>query len=111
MSAEKGSERRPLSQEEIKKMLIGLRGYIVNIRTGMDNPRYRQVILWFPHIPPPLKPDNLIGRIVEIRWKGKVFRGRIYRKHGKRHVRAMLEKGLPGQVLVETHNVEVVIVG
>jgi len=102
---------KPLTSEEIKKLVIGLRGYIINLRIGMDNPRYRQIILWFPDLPEPLKPDNLIGRIVKIRWKNKVFKGRIYRKHGKKYVRAMLEKPIPGQVLVETHNVIVEIIG
>lgn len=87
--------------------LIGLKGSIVNFRIGNRNPRHRQVILRFDDLPEGVKPDNLIGRVVEVRWKNKVFKGRIYKKHGKKFVRAIFDKGLPGNVLWES---EVVIV-
>jgi len=87
--------------------IIGLEGTIVNFRIGNKSPRWRQIIVRFDNLPPSIKPDNLIGRIVEIRWKNKVFRGKIYRKHGRKAVRVLLSKGLPGQVL---GNAKVVIV-
>ena len=90
-----------------KNSLIGLKGTIINFRIGRDNPRFRQLIIAFEKLPEGVKPDNLIGRVVEVRWKGKIFRGRIYKKHGKKHVRAIFDKGLPGNVLGEA---EVVII-
>jgi len=87
--------------------VIGLRGTIINFRIGMGNPKFRQLILYFENLPPGMKPDNLIGRVVEVRWKGETFKGRIYKKHGKKFVRAIFDKGLPGNVLDEA---EVVIV-
>ena len=87
--------------KEIKEKVIGLEGRIVNFRIGNKNPRWRQIIVVFPNLPPGIKPDNLIGRKVEIIWKNKVFKGKIYRKHGNKAVRVMVKKGLPGQVLGE----------
>ncbi len=90
--------------------IIGLRGVIVNYRIGSKgrNPRWRQLILRFD-LPENVRPDDLIGRIVEIRWRDKVFKGRIYRKHGKHAVRAFFKKPPPSQILLG--NYEVVIVG
>jgi len=79
--------------------IIGLEGVIVNFRIGNKNPRIRQLIIRFDDLPPRLKIDNLIGRTIEVVWKSKKFRGRIYRRHGKNAVRAIFKKGLPGQVL------------
>ncbi|MHA1589365.1 MAG: 50S ribosomal protein L35ae [Candidatus Njordarchaeales archaeon] len=87
--------------------VIGLEGVIVNFRIGNKSPRWRQIIVRFDNLPPGIKPDNLIGRIVEIRWKNKVFKGRIYKKHGRKGLRVVLQKGLPGQAL---GNAKVVIV-
>lgn len=93
--------------DKIEDLVIGLEGSVVNFRIGNKSPRMRQVIIRFDNLPAGLKLDNLIGRVVEIRWKNKVFRGRIYRLHGKKAVRAIFEKGLPGQIL---GNSKVVIV-
>jgi len=93
--------------EELKKRVVGLEGSVVNFRIGNKSPRLRQVIIRFDNLPEGLKPDNLIGHTVEIRWKNKVFRGRIYKTHGKKAVRAIFNKGLPGQIL---GNSKVVIV-
>ena len=87
--------------------LVGLKGTVVNFRIGNKNPRFRQLILKFENLPEGVKPDNLIGRHVEVRWKNKTFRGRIYKRHGKKYVRAIFSKGLPGNVLGES---EVVII-
>ncbi len=87
-----------MSQELINKV-IGLKGVVVNFRIGNKNQRNRQLILKFENLPEGVKPDNLIGRTVVVRWKNKEFKGRIYRKHGSRYVRAIFPKGLPGQIL------------
>jgi len=96
------------TQKRIENKLIGLEGVIVNFRIGNKSPRFRQVILRFDNLPPGVKPDNLIGHVVEIQWKKKRFRGRIYKKHGKKAVRAIFNKGLPGQVLLG--NTKVVVI-
>jgi len=83
----------------MKDKLIGLKGVVVHFRIGRDNQRHRQLILRFDNLPEGVKPDNLIGRTVVVRWKGKEFKGRIYKKHGKHGVRAIFDKGLPGQIL------------
>lgn len=88
--------------------LIGLKGIVVNFRIGRANQRHRQLILKFENLPEGVKPDNLIGRKVVVRWKNKEFKGRIYRKHGREGVRAIFDKGLPGQILGDS---EVEIVG
>ena len=93
--------------ENLLEKIIGLEGYIVNFRIGNKSPRFRQVIVRFDELPEGVHLDNLIGRVIEVRWKNKVFRGRIYRKHGKKALRAIFDKGLPGQVL---GNSKVVIV-
>ncbi len=79
--------------------IIGLEGTVVNFRIGNKSPRIRQLIIRFDNLPTGLKIDNLIGRVVEIVWKNKRFRGRIYKTHGKNAVRAIFRKGLPGQIL------------
>ena len=86
-------------REEIKSKVIGLKGVVVHFRIGNKNQRHRQVILKFENLPEGIKPDNLIGRTVVIRWRDKEFKGRIYKRHGKNHVRAIFPKGLPGQIL------------
>lgn len=93
----------------ISDRIIGLRGYIVNFRIGSKgrNPRWRQLIVRFD-LPEGLKPDNLIGRTVELRWKNKVFRGKIYRKHGKNCVRVFFETPPPGQVLLGNYDLKIV---
>jgi len=89
--------------------IIGLRGVVVNFRIGSKgrNPRWRQLILRFD-LPEGIKPSDLIGRVVEIRWKNKVFRGKIYRTHGKHAVRAFFKTPPPGQILLG--NYELIIV-
>ncbi len=89
--------------------IIGLKGVVVNFRIGSKgrNPRWRQLILRFD-LPEGVKPDDLIGRVVEIRWRDKTFRGRIYRRHGKNAVRAFFKTPPPGQILLG--NYELVIV-
>ncbi len=79
--------------------IIGLEGVVVNFRIGNKSPRMRQLIIKFDNLPPKLRVDNLIGRTVEVVWRNKKFRGRIYRRHGKNAVRAIFKKGLPGQIL------------
>ena len=96
-----------MSSSKLIEKLIGLEGTIVNFRIGNKSPRWRQVIVRFENLPPGVKIDNLVGRVVEIRWKDKKFRGRIYRRHGRKALRVILDKGLPGQVL---GNARVVIV-
>ncbi len=78
-----------------------IKGVIVNYRIGSKgrNPRWRQVILRFD-LPEGMKVDALIGKEVEVHWRGKIFRGKIYRKHGKYAVRALFKKALPGQILL-----------
>ena len=85
-----------------------IKGVIVNFRIGSKgrNPRWRQVILRFD-LPENMKRDMLIGKTVIIRWRDKIFRGRIYRKHGKYAVRALFKKPLPGQVLLGGYDLEV----
>ena len=94
---------------EKNEKIVGLRGTVVNFRIGSKgrNPRWRQVILRFD-LPEDINPSDLIGHIVEIRWKGKTFRGRIYRTHGKHSVRAIFRTPPPGQILLG--NYEVIIV-
>jgi len=95
--------------EENREQIIGLKGVIVNFRIGSKgrNPRWRQLILRFD-LPEGLRPDDLIGRTVMIRWRGKVFKGKIYRKHGKNAVRAFFKKPPPGQILLGNYELEVV---
>ena len=87
----------------------GLKGVIVNYRIGSKgrNPRWRQVILRF-ELPENMKPDMLIGKTVEIRWRGKVFRGKIYREHGKHAVRALFRRAPPGQILLGGYEVVII---
>ena len=92
---------------QIAEKVIGLKGVVVNFRIGNRNQRNRQLILKFEDLPEGVKPDNLIGRTVVVRWKNKEFKGRIYKRHGKRFVRAIFPKGLPGQV-VGNSEVEIV---
>jgi len=87
-----------MSTQDIKSKIIGLEGKIINFRIGNDNPRWRQIIVAF-ELPPHVKPDNLIGYNVEILWRDKKFKGKIYKTHGKKCVRVFLKKALPGQVL------------
>ncbi|MGQ4892722.1 MAG: 50S ribosomal protein L35ae [Candidatus Njordarchaeia archaeon] len=86
----------------VAEKVIGLKGTVVNFRIGNKNPRFRQLILKFENLPEGIKPDNLIGRQVEVKWKNKTFKGRIYKKHGKKYVRAIFDKGLPGNILGES---------
>lgn len=88
-----------MSAEEWKEKIIGLEGVVVNFRLGNKTINQRQVILRFDNLPEGLKVDNLIGCVVEIRWRNKTFKGRIYKKHGINAVRAIFKKGLPGQIL------------
>ncbi len=86
-------------RSEIKEKLQGMEGHIVNFRVGNRNPRFDQLILDFD-LPDSVNPDDLIGLQVTVGWKAKEFHGKIYRKHGKSHVRARFRKPLPGQVVV-----------
>lgn len=89
--------------------IIGLKGVVVNFRIGSKgrNPRWRQLILKF-ELPEGVKPDDLIGRVVEIRWRNKTFRGKIYRKHGKNAVRAFFKVPPPGQILLGGYELVIV---
>ena len=86
-----------------------IKGSIVNFRIGSKgrNPRWRQVILRF-ELPPNMKPDMLIGKTVVVKWRNKIFKGKIYRKHGKYAVRALFKKALPGQVLLGGYQIEII---
>ncbi|MHA1665042.1 MAG: hypothetical protein ACTSVW_04340 [Candidatus Njordarchaeales archaeon] len=86
-----------MSQEG--QILKNLEGKIINFRIGNRNPRFRQLIVKFENLPKGFKPDNLIGRKVIIKWRKKIFKGKIFRKHGKDALLILTKKGLPGQVL------------
>ncbi|MCR8433200.1 MAG: 50S ribosomal protein L35ae [Crenarchaeota archaeon] len=85
-----------------------IKGVIVNYRIGSKgrNTRWRQVIIKFD-LPSNIKIDELIGKKVEVHWRGKVFKGKLYRKHGKYSLRALFEKSLPGQVLLGQYDIVV----
>lgn len=97
-------------REELKEKLVNERGRIIHFRVGSSNPRNRQLILEFPDLPDDVNPDDLIGFDVQVKWKQKEFKGRIYRKHGKSNVRARFKKPLPGQVVIPGE-AEVIISG
>lgn len=44
-------------------------------------------------------PGSLIGRWIEVTIKGKVYRGRVLRAHGRHAVMARFRRNLPGQAL------------
>lgn len=86
--------------------LSKIKGVIVNFRIGSKgrNPRWRQAIIRFD-MPPGTKVDEFIGKTIEVHWQGKIFKGKLYRKHGKYSLRALFEKALPGQVLLGQYKI------
>lgn len=78
-----------------------MKGIIVNFRRGRHRYKPRQFVLQVEGIEKKAKAEKLIGK--EVVWKspvGKEIKGKISNIHGNKGVlRALFEKGLPGQAV------------
>ena len=82
-------------------------GKVIQFRRGRHTIHERHFLIELEGVSKKSEAEKFVGRILE--WKspaGKIIKGRISSAHGNNGVvRAIFEKGLPGQAL--TTNVEV----
>ena len=82
-------------------------GKVIQFRRGRHTIHERHFLIEVPKIENRKDAEKLVGKSVE--WKspaGKIIKGKISGAHGKRGiVRAIFEKGLPGQSI--TTDVEI----
>jgi len=80
-------------------ILKGKTGVVVNYRRGRHNQKTHHILLSFGL--PYKEASQLLGKVIEwVSPGGKVLKGKIVTLHGKKGVvRAIFEKGLPGEAL------------
>jgi len=75
---------------------------ISSFRRSLHNYKPRQFILVIDGVDDKEKAKEFIGKTVEWVSSGKnpkIIHGKITKLHGKSHLRALFERGLPGQAL------------
>ncbi|MBC7130869.1 50S ribosomal protein L35ae [Candidatus Bathyarchaeota archaeon] len=81
----------------------GIRGIVVNYRTGPKTQRPKECLIEFPHAKSVAEAARLVGRKVVWRNGEKRLVGKIVALHGRKGlVRVRFRKGLPGQALGTT---------
>ncbi len=84
-----------------------MKGKVIQFRRGRHTVHERHFLIEIEDIDTREKAGKLVGK--EVEWKspaGKIIKGKISSAHGSKGVvRAIFEKGLPGQAV--TTNVEI----
>jgi len=84
-----------------------IKGKVIQFRRGRHTVHERHFLIEVEGVDNREKAGKLVGK--EVEWKspaGKIIKGKISSSHGNKGVvRAIFEKGLPGQVV--TTNVEI----
>ncbi|MFC1682535.1 50S ribosomal protein L35ae [Nanoarchaeota archaeon] len=80
-----------------------MKGKVIQFRRGRHTVHERHFLIEIPKVESRKDAEKLVGK--EVEWKspaGKIIRGKVSAAHGNKGVvRAIFEKGLPGQAVTQ----------